>query len=164
MPAVDNGQNETPSTTGPQDYVDAARDAIAAGFDGVEIHGASGYVKVQRPMPAELAAPPPQEPADAESTDPVQLEVRFHSVGSAEQLLLFGPAVEVLEPAELRDALVRRAQGSGLRAQGSGDHRPVRRRPSRLTALTARMRRYVSTSTLPLTRLRPCAPDQDPPR
>jgi predicted DNA-binding transcriptional regulator YafY len=59
---------------------------------------------------ADLAAPPPQEPAAAESTDPAQLEVRFHSLGSAEQLLLFGPAVEVLKPAELRDALVRRAQ------------------------------------------------------
>jgi predicted DNA-binding transcriptional regulator YafY len=59
---------------------------------------------------AELAAPPPQEPADAESTDPVQLEVRFRSLGSAEQLLLFGPAVEVLQPAELREVLVRRAQ------------------------------------------------------
>ncbi len=75
-------------------------------------------VKVQRPMlakflalhGAELAAPPPQEPADTESTDPVRLEVRFHSLRLAEQLLLFGPAVEVLQPAELREALVRRAQ------------------------------------------------------
>jgi predicted DNA-binding transcriptional regulator YafY len=74
-------------------------------------------VKVQRPVlarflllhGAELAAPPP-EPTGAESTDPVQLQVRFRSLASAEQLLLFGPAVEVLEPAELRDALVRRAQ------------------------------------------------------
>ncbi|MDQ0745920.1 2,4-dienoyl-CoA reductase-like NADH-dependent reductase (Old Yellow Enzyme family) [Streptomyces africanus] len=62
MPAADNGQNETPSITGPRDYVtpkeldpygitqtiadyaDAARNAIAAGFDGVEIHGANGYL------------------------------------------------------------------------------------------------------------------------
>ncbi|MGJ5894812.1 WYL domain-containing protein [Streptomyces sp. V2] len=75
-------------------------------------------VQVQRPMlakflalhGAELAAPPPREPADAESTDPVRLEVRFPSLGSAEQLLLFGPAVEVLQPAELREVLVRRAR------------------------------------------------------
>jgi hypothetical protein len=56
-------------------------------------------VKVQRPMlakflllhGAELAAPPPQEPTDTESTDPVQLQVRFRSLGSAEQLLHSAP-------------------------------------------------------------------------
>ncbi|MET7355229.1 helix-turn-helix transcriptional regulator [Streptomyces mirabilis] len=92
-------------------------ETLRYGVDNVPT-SVSVTVKVQRPMlakflalhSADIAAPPPQEPADAESIDPVQLQVRFNSLGSAEQLLLFGPAVEVLEPAELRDALVRRAQ------------------------------------------------------
>ncbi|TLS46468.1 DNA-binding response regulator [Streptomyces montanus] len=54
--------------------------------------------------------PPAEEASASESPRPVQLELRFRSVGSAEQLLVFGPAVEVVEPTELRDALVHRAQ------------------------------------------------------
>ena len=105
---------------------------------------------------ADLAAPPPQEPAAAESADPVQLEVRFHSLGSAEQLLLFGPAVEVLKPAELRDALVRRAQETialyGGAQQADSGHRPdssVRLRGRHLLPRSARPpRRPRPTNTI----------------
>lgn len=53
--------------------------------------------------------------------DPVELELRFPALRAAEQLLVFGPAVEVTEPAELREALVRRAQETiALYAEGHG--------------------------------------------
>lgn len=61
---------------------------------------------------ADLTGPAPAlEEAEAGSEgEPVELELRFPALRSAEQLLVFGPAVEVLEPAELREVLVRRAQ------------------------------------------------------
>ena len=40
----------------------------------------------------------------------MELELGFPALRAAEQLLAFGPAVEVVEPAELREALARRAR------------------------------------------------------
>jgi predicted DNA-binding transcriptional regulator YafY len=63
---------------------------------------------------ADLAAPAPAlEEAESEAGsdgEPVELELRFPALRSAEQLLVFGPAVEVLEPAELRKVLAARAR------------------------------------------------------
>ncbi|WP_264300155.1 WYL domain-containing protein [Streptomyces phaeolivaceus] len=52
----------------------------------------------------------------------MELELRFPALRAAEQLLAFGPAVEVLEPAELREAVMRRARDTvSLYAEGHGD-------------------------------------------
>ncbi|MFD4600858.1 helix-turn-helix transcriptional regulator [Streptomyces sp. NPDC058464] len=91
-------------------------------------------VKVQRSVlarflryhEAELTGPAPdlaQAEAEAGSAgERVELVLRFPALRSAEQLLAFGPAVEVVEPAELRDALVRNArQTLALYSDATGD-------------------------------------------
>jgi hypothetical protein len=45
-----------------------------------------------------------------DGSGPVRLEFGFRSMGSAEQLLVFGPAIEVVEPTELRDLLAQKAR------------------------------------------------------
>ncbi|WP_344577676.1 YafY family protein [Nonomuraea roseoviolacea] len=59
----------------------------------------------------------------------VGVELRFRSLGAAGALLAFGPDVEVLEPAELRDALARRAaETAALYAARPLSGRPASRR------------------------------------
>ncbi|MFI6369719.1 helix-turn-helix transcriptional regulator [Streptomyces sp. NPDC050546] len=75
---------------------------------------------------ADLGGPMPVlEEAEAKTGsegEPVELELRFPALRAAEQLLVFGPAVEVLEPAELREALVRRARETvSLYTEGVGE-------------------------------------------
>ncbi|OMI36135.1 helix-turn-helix transcriptional regulator [Streptomyces sparsogenes] len=74
----------------------------------------SALARFLRYHEANLAVPAPAlEDAEAGAGDdggPVELELGFPALGAAEQLLAFGPAVEVVEPAELREALVRRAR------------------------------------------------------
>jgi predicted DNA-binding transcriptional regulator YafY len=45
-----------------------------------------------------------------DGSGPVRLEFGFRSMGSAEQLLVFGEAIEVLEPTELREVLAEKAR------------------------------------------------------
>ncbi|MPY59656.1 helix-turn-helix transcriptional regulator [Streptomyces spongiae] len=91
-------------------------------------------VKVQRSVlarflryhEAELTGPAPAlEQAEAEAGsggEPVELLLRFPALRAAEQLQAFGPAIEVVEPAELRDALVRNARQTLALYADATDH------------------------------------------
>jgi predicted DNA-binding transcriptional regulator YafY len=72
---------------------------------------------------ADLAGPPPVEPATEAGSDPqrVRVQLQFRSLGAAEALLMFGTDAEVLTPPELRQALARKAaQAATLYAAATG--------------------------------------------
>lgn len=60
---------------------------------------------------ADLAGPPPAEPATEPGTKPqrVRVQLQFRSLGAAEALLMFGTDAEVLSRPELRQNLARKA-------------------------------------------------------
>ncbi|MFJ8108341.1 helix-turn-helix transcriptional regulator [Streptomyces sp. NPDC096132] len=91
-------------------------DAIPASVRVVVKVRRSVLARFLRYHEADLASPTSalaQAEAEAEAGtagEPVELILRFPALRSAEQLLAFGPAIEVVEPAELRDALARNAR------------------------------------------------------
>ncbi|MGW5650624.1 helix-turn-helix transcriptional regulator [Streptomyces humi] len=85
----------------------------------------SVLAKFLRYYESDLVGPGPAVEEAETATDspagPVELELQFPALRAAEQLLAFGPAVEVIEPAELREVLTRRAQETvSLYAKGRG--------------------------------------------
>ena len=75
----------------------------------------------------DLAGPPPAGPSPGTGHQPgrVQVELRFPSLGAAEILLDFGTDAEVLAPAELRQALARKAADAAARYAADPEHRPA---------------------------------------
>ena len=88
---------------------------------------------------ADLAGPPPVDPGPGTGPQPerVLVDLRFPSLGAAEILLDFGTDAEVLTPAELRQALARKAAQAAARY--ATDPEPqlpaaITRQPDRLPA------------------------------
>jgi predicted DNA-binding transcriptional regulator YafY len=81
---------------------------------------------------SDLAGPPPDPaPGAGHQPDRVPVDLRFPSLGAAEILLDFGTDAEVLAPAELRQALARKAAQAAARYATSPEAhaRPLHRRP-----------------------------------
>jgi len=76
---------------------------------------------------ADLAGPPPADlpPGTGHPPERVQVDLRFPSLGAAEILLDFGTDAEVLTPAELRQALARKAADAAARYAADPEHRPA---------------------------------------
>ncbi|MEU7837254.1 MULTISPECIES: YafY family protein [unclassified Nonomuraea] len=74
---------------------------------------------------ADLAGPPPTDlsPDADDHPERVHVELRFRSLAAAEVLLAFGTDAEVLAPAELRQALARKAAEVAARYTTDTDHR-----------------------------------------
>ncbi|MDP4510285.1 WCX domain-containing protein [Nonomuraea turcica] len=74
---------------------------------------------------ADLAGPPPAELSPDADGQPerVHVELRFRSLTAAEALLAFGTDAEVLAPAELRQALARKAAEVAARYTADTDDR-----------------------------------------
>jgi predicted DNA-binding transcriptional regulator YafY len=74
---------------------------------------------------ADLAAPPPTDlsPGTDHQPERVNVELRFPSLRAAEILLAFGTDAEVLTPAELRQALARKAAEAAAGYAADPEHR-----------------------------------------